>query len=152
MVAPWLTQDCNTRRPQPSTSRVSTVAVQRFCNALPPVPTRTLLYRAFRKIIHFVAVVPDRSFRCVPPHSREFGGKSGGIFETSGAWGHHKSSGFDRSEAPRQRSDSPGELSYSGHIRAVAGLDDVRIHNARHSFASIAVSGGDSLCLYVGSG
>ncbi len=32
-------------------------------------------------------------------------------------------------------------------IRAVAGLKDVRIHDLRHSFASIAVSGGDSLYL-----
>jgi Phage integrase family len=32
------------------------------------------------------------------------------------------------------------------HPRA-AGLDDVRIHDLRHSFASIAVSGGDSLYL-----
>ena len=32
-------------------------------------------------------------------------------------------------------------------IRAAAGLDDVRIHDLRHSFASIAVSGGDSLYL-----
>jgi integrase len=30
-------------------------------------------------------------------------------------------------------------------IRAMASLDDVRIHNLRHSFASIAVSGGASL-------
>ena len=30
-------------------------------------------------------------------------------------------------------------------IRGAAGLDDVRIHDLRHSFASIAVSGGDSL-------
>jgi integrase len=33
------------------------------------------------------------------------------------------------------------------HIRGAAGLDDVRIHDLRHSFASIAVSGGDSLYL-----
>jgi len=32
-------------------------------------------------------------------------------------------------------------------IRAEAGLNDVRIHDLRHSFASIAVSGGDSLFL-----
>jgi Phage integrase family len=32
-------------------------------------------------------------------------------------------------------------------VRAVAGLDDVRIHDLRHSFASIARSGGDSLYL-----
>jgi integrase len=32
-------------------------------------------------------------------------------------------------------------------IRAAAGLNDVRIHDLRHSFASIAVSGGDSLYL-----
>ena len=32
-------------------------------------------------------------------------------------------------------------------IRAIAGLNDVRIHDLRHSFASIAVSGGDSLYL-----
>jgi integrase len=32
-------------------------------------------------------------------------------------------------------------------VRGVAGLDDVRIHDLRHSFASIAVSGGDSLYL-----
>jgi integrase len=32
-------------------------------------------------------------------------------------------------------------------VRAAAGLDDVRIHDLRHSFASIAVSGGDSLYL-----
>lgn len=35
-------------------------------------------------------------------------------------------------------------------IRAVAGLDDVRIHDLRHSFASLGVGGGDSL-LVVGS-
>jgi integrase len=29
-------------------------------------------------------------------------------------------------------------------VRGAAGLDDVRIHDLRHSFASIAVSGGDS--------
>jgi site-specific recombinase XerD len=29
----------------------------------------------------------------------------------------------------------------------VAGLTDIRIHDLRHSFASIAVSGGDSLYL-----
>lgn len=32
-------------------------------------------------------------------------------------------------------------------VRGTAGLDDVRIHDLRHSFASIAVSGGDSLYL-----
>jgi hypothetical protein len=32
--------------------------MQRFCNALPLVPARTLLDRAVRKIRHFVAVVP----------------------------------------------------------------------------------------------
>lgn len=32
-------------------------------------------------------------------------------------------------------------------IRARAGLDDVRIHDLRHSFASVAVAGGDSLYL-----
>jgi integrase len=32
-------------------------------------------------------------------------------------------------------------------VRGAAGLDDVRIHDLRHSFASIAVSGGDSLYL-----
>jgi integrase len=32
-------------------------------------------------------------------------------------------------------------------VRTTAGLDDVRIHDLRHSFASIAVSGGDSLYL-----
>jgi integrase len=32
-------------------------------------------------------------------------------------------------------------------VRRAAGLDDVRIHDLRHSFASIAVSGGDSLYL-----
>jgi integrase len=32
-------------------------------------------------------------------------------------------------------------------VRAAAGLDDVRIHDLRHSFASIAVSSGDSLYL-----
>jgi integrase len=32
-------------------------------------------------------------------------------------------------------------------VRGVARLDDVRIHDLRHSFASIAVSGGDSLYL-----
>jgi integrase len=32
-------------------------------------------------------------------------------------------------------------------VRATAGVDDVRIHDLRHSFASIAVSGGDSLYL-----
>jgi integrase len=32
-------------------------------------------------------------------------------------------------------------------IRAAAGLNDLRIHDLRHSFASIAVSGGDSLYL-----
>jgi site-specific recombinase XerD len=32
-------------------------------------------------------------------------------------------------------------------IRAAADLSDVRIHDLRHSFASIAVSGGDSLYL-----
>jgi integrase len=30
-------------------------------------------------------------------------------------------------------------------IRAIAGLDDVRLHDLRHSFASVAVSGGASL-------
>lgn len=30
-------------------------------------------------------------------------------------------------------------------IRASAGLDDVRLHDLRHSFASIGVSSGDSL-------
>jgi site-specific recombinase XerD len=30
-------------------------------------------------------------------------------------------------------------------IRSTAGLDDVRMHDLRHSFASIAVSGGASL-------
>lgn len=30
-------------------------------------------------------------------------------------------------------------------IRSMAGLDDVRMHDLRHSFASIAVSGGASL-------
>lgn len=34
-----------------------------------------------------------------------------------------------------------------GNIRARAGLDDVRIHDLRHSFASVAVAGGDSLYL-----
>jgi hypothetical protein len=38
--------------------RVSTVAVQRFCNALPLVPARALLGRAVRKIRYFVAVIP----------------------------------------------------------------------------------------------
>jgi integrase len=33
------------------------------------------------------------------------------------------------------------------NIRARAGLDDVRIHDLRHSFASVAVAGGDSLYL-----
>jgi integrase len=32
-------------------------------------------------------------------------------------------------------------------VRATAGLSDVRIHDLRHSFASVAVSGGDSLYL-----
>jgi integrase len=32
-------------------------------------------------------------------------------------------------------------------VRGTAGLDDLRIHDLRHSFASIAVSGGDSLYL-----
>jgi integrase len=32
-------------------------------------------------------------------------------------------------------------------VRAAVGLNDVRIHDLRHSFASIAVSGGDSLYL-----
>jgi integrase len=32
-------------------------------------------------------------------------------------------------------------------VRKAAGLDDVRVHDLRHSFASIAVSGGDSLYL-----
>jgi site-specific recombinase XerD len=32
-------------------------------------------------------------------------------------------------------------------VRAAAGLDDVRVHDLRHSFASIAVSGGDGLYL-----
>lgn len=32
-------------------------------------------------------------------------------------------------------------------VRGAAGLDDVRIHDLRHSSASIAVSGGDSLYL-----
>jgi integrase len=32
-------------------------------------------------------------------------------------------------------------------IRAIAGLNDVRLHDLRHSFASVAVSGGDSLYL-----
>lgn len=32
-------------------------------------------------------------------------------------------------------------------IRAIAKLDDVRIHDLRHSFASVAVAGGDSLYL-----
>lgn len=30
-------------------------------------------------------------------------------------------------------------------IRAAAGLDDVRLHDLRHSFASVGISGGDSL-------
>lgn len=34
-----------------------------------------------------------------------------------------------------------------GNIRARAGLDDVRIHDLRHNFASVAVAGGDSLYL-----
>ena len=33
------------------------------------------------------------------------------------------------------------------HVRGAAGLDDLRIHDLRHSFASIAVSGGDNLYL-----
>ena len=33
------------------------------------------------------------------------------------------------------------------HIRKRAGLEDVRLHDLRHSFASVAVSGGDSLYL-----
>ena len=33
------------------------------------------------------------------------------------------------------------------NIRKRAGLNDVRIHDLRHSFASIAVAGGDSLYL-----
>jgi len=32
-------------------------------------------------------------------------------------------------------------------VRGAAGLEDLRIHDLRHSFASIAVSGGDSLYL-----
>jgi integrase len=32
-------------------------------------------------------------------------------------------------------------------VRGAAGLDDIRLHDLRHSFASIAVSGGDSLYL-----
>src|SRR4029077_902884 len=32
-------------------------------------------------------------------------------------------------------------------VRGAAGLDDLRIHAIRHSLASIAVSGGDSLYL-----
>jgi integrase len=32
-------------------------------------------------------------------------------------------------------------------VRGAAGLDDVRIHDLRHSFASIALSGGDSFYL-----
>ena len=44
-----------------------------------------------------------------------------------------------------------GEGNYEGtpkvwrRIRAMAGLEDVRLHDLRHSFASIAVSGGASL-------
>jgi site-specific recombinase XerD len=36
---------------------------------------------------------------------------------------------------------------YEAALRDVAGLNDLRIHDLRHSFASIAVSGGDSLYL-----
>jgi integrase len=32
-------------------------------------------------------------------------------------------------------------------VRKLAGLDDVRLHDLRHAFASIAVAGGDSLYL-----
>jgi integrase len=62
-------------------------------------------------------------------------------------------------ELPRQE-DSPYVLPAErgdGHfigvqkvwqrIRSAAGLEDVRLHDLRHSFASIAVSGGDSLYL-----
>jgi len=62
-------------------------------------------------------------------------------------------------ELPRQE-DSPYVLPAergNGHfigiqkpwqrLRKAAGLDDLRIHDLRHSFASIAVSGGDSLYL-----
>ena len=44
-----------------------------------------------------------------------------------------------------------GERHYEGapkvwrRIRAMAGLEDVRLHDLRHSFASVAVSGGASL-------
>jgi hypothetical protein len=37
--------------------RVSTVAVQRFCNALPTVPACTAPYRLVAKIRHFVAIL-----------------------------------------------------------------------------------------------
>ncbi len=33
------------------------------------------------------------------------------------------------------------------HLRDRAGLSDVRVHDLRHSFASVAVAGGDSLYL-----
>jgi integrase len=39
-------------------------------------------------------------------------------------------------------SRSPGNAS-----GGAAGLEDLRIHDLRHSFAAIAVSGGDSLCI-----
>ncbi len=40
-----------------------------------------------------------------------------------------------------------GLQKYWAELRARAGLDDVRIHDLRHSFASVAVAGGDSLYL-----
>lgn len=48
---------------------------------------------------------------------------------------------------PAHRSDGyyEGTLKVWRIIRDMAGLEDVRLHDLRHSFASIAVSGGASL-------
>ena len=47
---------------------------------------------------------------------------------------------------PTARADGPLSLSKVwARIRARAGLPDVRVHDLRHSFASVGVAGGDSL-------
>jgi integrase len=62
--------------------------------------------------------------------------------------GHHKSSGFDRYATPRHdRIDPPASPSASWPHPGGGRALNVRIHDLRHSFASIAVSGGDSLYL-----